>query len=70
MSSKSTTASNNSLIHHRADEAASDATGEGLLNAALVFIPMAGLVALGMRNPNFVKRTNWQSRTAIAISKF
>jgi hypothetical protein len=54
---------------HRADEAAWEATREGLVNGALVLIPTAALVALGMKNPNFVKRTNWQSRTALAISK-
>ncbi|GKZ00651.1 hypothetical protein MPSEU_001017300 [Mayamaea pseudoterrestris] len=52
---------------HRQEDVAAEATREGLMNGALVMIPTAALVALGMRNPNFVRRTNWQSRTALVI---
>lgn len=53
--------------HERNAEAANAATMEGLTNAALTLIPTSALLFLGMKNPNFVKRTNWQSRTAMTI---
>jgi hypothetical protein len=33
----------------------------------MALIPSTGAVYLAMRNPRFVKATNWQSRTALAI---
>ena len=53
----------------RRDETAREATMEGLVNGALVLVPTAAAVALAMRNPNFVRRTNMQSRTALVISE-
>ena len=53
--------------HELQHEAADDAIAEGLFNALLAAIPSGAALALFMRNPNFVKRTNYQSRTAIFI---
>jgi len=52
---------------HRADETAWDATYEGLVNGFMTLVPTAGALYVAMRNPTFVKRTNWQSRTAMVI---
>jgi hypothetical protein len=48
-------------------EAASLATREGLVNGFLTMIPMAGALAIAMKNPAFAMRTNMQSRTAMVI---
>ena len=52
----------------RAAEATTDATYEGMLNGVLTLVPsMAGVGYLLKNYPVFAARTNWQSRTAIAI---
>lgn len=53
--------------HERNKEVAAEATRAGLINGFMTLIPTVGAVALAMKNPGFVKRTNWQSRTALAI---
>jgi hypothetical protein len=53
---------------HRSEETVSEATTEGVLNGLLTLIPTAATVGLLVRNnPFFAQRTNWQSRTALAI---
>lgn len=53
---------------HRAEEATSAATRDGLINGMLALIPSTGAVYAAMKSsPKFVKSTNWQSRTALAI---
>ena len=52
----------------RSDEATSAATREGIINGFLTLIPSTGAVYAAMKtSPKFVKATNWQSRTALAI---
>jgi hypothetical protein len=51
----------------RAEEASSAAAWEGTVNSILTLISSTAAVFLAMRNPSFVKRTNMQSRTALAI---
>jgi hypothetical protein len=52
----------------RSQEATTAAANEGFFNAVLTLIPSFGLLYYGMHHsPTFVKRTNWQSRTALAI---
>jgi hypothetical protein len=52
----------------RADATVSEASAEGFWNGLLTLIPSTTAVLLLVRNsPYFVQRTNWQSRTAIAI---
>ena len=53
--------------HSRNQEAAYEATYEGLINGFLTMIPSGSAVYFAMQNPGFVKRTNWQSRTALVI---
>lgn len=53
--------------HTRNKEATDAATNEGLINGLLTLIPSGGAVYFAMQNPGFVKRTNWQSRTALVI---
>jgi hypothetical protein len=53
----------------RADEAVKAAHDEGVLNFFIALVPSMGSVALAMRySPYFVKRTNWQIRTALILS--
>jgi acyl dehydratase len=52
---------------HRAEEASDESFREGLVNGTLVLAASAGMLALAMKNPNFVLRTNNQSRTALVI---
>lgn len=52
---------------NRRKETVDSAISDGMVNALLVFIPTLGGLAIAMRNPGFLMRTNWQSRTAIAI---
>jgi predicted Holliday junction resolvase-like endonuclease len=40
---------------------------DGLIAGGITLIPSTAAVYLAMRNPKFLKATNWQSRTAIAI---
>lgn len=51
----------------RAAEATEAATWEGYINGALTLIPTSGLMYILLQKPEFVKRTNWQSRTALVI---
>jgi hypothetical protein len=51
----------------RREEASAAAQWEGTINAVLTLIPSVAGVAIAMRNPAFVMRTNWQSRTALSI---
>lgn len=52
----------------RSDEATADAAYEGLFNGVLTLVPsIAGVGYLLKKYPGFALRTNWQSRTAIAI---
>jgi hypothetical protein len=52
----------------RADATVAEASAEGFWNGLLTLIPSTTAVALLVRNsPYFVTRTNWQSRTAMAI---
>lgn len=53
---------------HRSDEATSAATIDGLVSGFLTLIPSTAAVYVAMQtSPKFVKVTNWQSRTALAI---
>ena len=53
---------------HRSEEATSAAARDGLINGMLALIPSTGAVYAAMKSsPTFVKSTNWQSRTALAI---
>jgi len=53
---------------HRSEEATGAATTEGLLSGLLTLIPSTAAVYFAMKtSPKFVKVTNWQSRTALAI---
>lgn len=52
----------------RSDEATHEAMVEGGMNALLTVLPLMGVVMIAMKNsPSFVKRTNWQSRTALVV---
>jgi hypothetical protein len=53
--------------HHRNQEATDIATHEGLMSGALTLLPTCGALYIAMQNKTFLARTNWQSRTAIAI---
>lgn len=52
---------------HRRDEVTTTAFNDGIMNAALMFIPSLGGLFLAMKNPTFRRVTNAQSRTAMAI---
>lgn len=53
---------------HRSAEATAAATKDGLISAFLTLIPSTAAVYVAMKaSPKFVKSTNWQSRTALAI---
>jgi hypothetical protein len=53
--------------HHRNQEATDIATHEGLMSGVLTLLPTCGALYIAMQNKTFLARTNWQSRTAIAI---
>lgn len=53
--------------HSRSDEAGEDALHEGLMHGLLTILPTGGALYAAMQNPSFVKRTNWQSRTALVV---
>jgi len=48
-------------------EATEAATHEGLVNGFLTLFPTSAGLYLAMQNPKFLRRTNWQSRTAMVI---
>ena len=53
---------------HRAAEATSAATLDGLMSGLLTLIPSSAAVYAAMRSSTtFVRSTNWQSRTALVI---
>lgn len=51
----------------RSNEVAEAASQEGYFNAMLTLFPASGALYFAMQNPTFVKRTNWQSRTALVV---
>ena len=51
----------------RSAEVATQATNEGLLNGLFTLIPTTAAVYIACQNPGFRARTNFQSRTAMAI---
>ena len=51
----------------RQAEAVSASTQDGYLNGLLTLVPTCGALYVAMQNPAFRQRTNWQSRTAMAI---
>jgi len=51
----------------RNEEVAQSAMQEGLMSGCVALFPCAGGLYAAMKNPNFVKLTNWQSRTAMVI---
>lgn len=60
-------AGNNLTPAARSEEASSAAAWEGTINGLLTLLPSTAAVYIAMRNPGFLKRTNFQSRTALAI---
>jgi len=53
---------------HRNAEATNEAMQEGMIAGGLVLAPASAAVYIALqRSPGFVKATNWQSRTALAI---
>lgn len=53
---------------HRSAEATAEAMQEGLVAGGMVMVPtIAGIFIAMKQSPTFLQRTNWQSRTAIAI---
>jgi hypothetical protein len=53
---------------NRSDEATAAASHEGFISALLTFIPTCGAIYIALQSsPTFRARTNWQSRTALAI---
>mmetsp|Transcript_138 Transcript_138/g.252 ORF Transcript_138/g.252 Transcript_138/m.252 type:complete len:300 (-) Transcript_138:264-1163(-) len=51
----------------RAEEVTATAFRDGMFSALCAGIPSSLAVAAAMKNPTFVKSTNWQSRTAMVI---
>lgn len=51
----------------RQAEVTESAMSEGMVNGGMVLAAALGGFTVAMRNPNFRKFTNWQSRTAIVI---
>ncbi|CAJ1966105.1 unnamed protein product [Cylindrotheca closterium] len=51
----------------RKEEVTGSAMSEGVMNGSIVLGTAMGGLFVAMRNPNFRKFTNWQSRTAIVI---
>lgn len=52
---------------HRAEETSAAAFQDGIMSGALALIPSGACLSLAMRNPRFVRSTNWQSRTALVV---
>lgn len=52
---------------HRSGEVVDEVMKEGLVNGCMTFVPCMGALYLAMKNPNFRKFTNWQSRTALVL---
>eukprot|EP00527_Entomoneis_sp_CCMP2396_P005495 CAMPEP_0198143276 /NCGR_PEP_ID=MMETSP1443-20131203/6262_1 /TAXON_ID=186043 /ORGANISM="Entomoneis sp., Strain CCMP2396" /LENGTH=274 /DNA_ID=CAMNT_0043806493 /DNA_START=76 /DNA_END=901 /DNA_ORIENTATION=+ len=53
---------------HRSSEATSEAVQEGFVAGGMVLLPtLGGLFVALKQSPTFAARTNWQSRTAMAI---
>jgi hypothetical protein len=52
---------------HRNQEATAVAMHEGLISGGLALLPSCGALYIAMQNKTFLARTNWQSRTALAI---
>lgn len=52
---------------HRREEVTASAWKDGMINAAMMFVPTLAGLALAMKNPRFRQLTNAQSRTAMAI---
>lgn len=55
---------------HRAKETAEHAFRDGMLSGVLALVPSSAAVYAAMQNKQFVRSTNWQSRTALIISKY
>lgn len=52
----------------RNQEATNDAVREGAVSGLLTFAPAVGALYIALKtSPTFVKRTNWQSRTALVV---
>ena len=67
-STSSSTATGSLTPLERADETIQAANTEGLLNGMLTLLPSIATIGLLVRNnATFAARTNWQSRTAMAI---
>ncbi len=68
-SPKTTNGNNGSLTPlERSDEAIQAANTEGMINGMMTLLPsIAGVALLVRNNPFFAARTNYQSRTAMAI---
>ena len=54
---------------HRAEETAEHAFRDGMLSGLLALVPSSAAVYAAMQNKQFVRSTNWQSRTALIISE-
>ncbi len=52
---------------NRSEEATAAAMQDGLVAGGLALIPSSAGVFYAMQRPKFIKSTNWQSRTALAI---
>jgi hypothetical protein len=52
---------------HRAQEATDAAFHDGMWAGGLTLIPSSAAVWAAMKNPRFMRVTNWQSRTALTI---
>jgi len=52
---------------HRSQEATDAALHDGLWAGGLTLIPSSTAIWLAMKNPKFMRVTNWQSRTALVI---
>ena len=55
---------------HRAEETAEHAFRDGMLSGLLALVPSSAAVYAAMQNKQFVRSTNWQSRTALIISEY
>ena len=51
----------------RREEAVAESTKNGFINGFMTLVPSCGALYVALQNPAFVKRTNWQSRTAMVI---
>jgi hypothetical protein len=52
---------------HRSQEATDAAVHDGMWAGFLALIPSSTAIWLAMKNPKFMRITNWQSRTALVI---